>query len=406
MFKRLNKFNKQRQKDEARGIDISQDAPPEALMDEVDDEDSSSDDSSDDSEDEEDEGEEEQAKAPMKQDTSDADEDEAAGSASGSGSASGGEDDDDEEEVQEEVNLDLPPISITQSLQSPFYISPTSSATVCLVCPLMQIKTDTTLDLHINSKTHKRRYERYCKYVAEKLSQTEREAAFEAGGADPVGVVREIEGEVKRRIESSQRKPSKQLPRPSDTPAASEASSPAPIGGAHGADTLTPSERALARKERKKANKMAWKQAKAARKQEKLANSSIVISSSSNGKEKEQSEAGTTPLKGKSSKTGTPAASANGKQRPSGDKKGKKQKQGANAQEKEAKKDGPAVASPPGVESAAVNGKAKLGKRKKEAEPTHINGEQTVDQVEQAAKKSKQQKKRQDKEAKTASAKP
>lgn len=257
MFKRLTKFNQQRERDAARGIDVSQDAPPEVMMDEESGSDSENESESEESdsgsEDGEEGGENPRARSLKRK----ASEEEESGS-DGEDNASEAESDA-ESETSSILDDSIPPISISQSLQSPFYISATSPLkagepwTTCLVCPLAQLKSSTALQVHEGSKAHKRRYQRYIKYVDERLTDVEKENDFEVGGADPRGVVREIEGEVERRKEKTggagalKNKP----------PVQQQRQPPA-----------TGSDKAQARRERRKANKKAWKQAKEERRRE------------------------------------------------------------------------------------------------------------------------------------------
>lgn len=276
MFKRLTKFNRQRERDAARGIDIGQDAPPETLMDEDESDSGSDSEGSSDGSDEEEEGdisgeeadedEEEGDEDSASDDGSDADSDSDASDASG----------DDEQ----------PPLSISQSLQSPFYISPDSPAkagvpwTSCLVCPLAQLKTAKAVEVHEGAKAHRRRFERYTRYVAERLTRTERENEFEFGGADPREVVREIEGQAKREAKAKAgkgkgKKPVKageskstaavQEDGDSDSDGESGDEDASKSTAAPASASASASEKALARRERKKAHKKAWKEEKEAK---------------------------------------------------------------------------------------------------------------------------------------------
>lgn len=271
MFKRLSKFNTQKQRNIARGIDVSQDAPPEVLMDEESGSESDSD--SDEEEEASDDDDQQEAsnnhahtsvrskkRKSMDDDIEDSD-------ADSNSSAETDEDDEGSSEEEEPYDDSVPPISLSQSLESPLYISPLSPHkagepwTTCLVCPLAQLKSSTAVEVHQQSKAHKRRYVRYVKYVEERLTETERTNDFEAGGADPRGVVKEIEGESQR----SQGKAKNGKPPPQKKKAASDDKQQTKVETTPRAQ----SEKARARSERKKAHKKAWKEAKEERKKQK-----------------------------------------------------------------------------------------------------------------------------------------
>lgn len=265
MFKRLAKFNRRRAKDEARGIDISHDTPPESLLDETD---SSSSES-------ESEGENDIEasrhisylrkrrihNAPSVGDGDDQD-------SQDSGERDEGDRDEDEDE---DMKLLVPPLSISQSLQSPFYASPDSPLKFgepwisCVVCPLSQLKSEAQVAVHHTAKSHQRRLKRYKTYVAERLTETERVNDFEKGGADPRSIVREIEAESKRK---TRQVPSKEAAGivTTETSKRGQGSDSQVDGSVVSAKSKGETEdRAKARRVRKKVNKKAWKEAKVAK---------------------------------------------------------------------------------------------------------------------------------------------
>ncbi|CAO1632833.1 unnamed protein product [Parajaminaea phylloscopi] len=276
MFKRLAKFNHKRAQDEARGIDVSQDAPPESLLDETDSssDEAEEDDSDSDLDDGDDSGEEDAGarvtSTPAKRKRRNGNGDESDEEESSADSDEGdSEADEDEDEDEDEDDPSLPPMSISQSLQSPFFISPDSPLKAgqpwitCLVCPLSQLKSDKQVEVHDQAKSHQRRYKRYRAFVEGKLTETERVNEFDKGGADPRAIAAELEANVSRSAEKAPgaKGPKRQFVRPEQTK---------PVAGGSedsvaGVPSSTSTERSRARKERKEANKRAWKQAKEAR---------------------------------------------------------------------------------------------------------------------------------------------
>lgn len=273
MFRRLEKFRRQRERDEARGIDVSQDAPPEALLNE-DEGDSSDSGSSEDDSDGEGIADEDVSEGSDDEEESDAQD----------GSDGDGSEQESISESDASIDESVPPLSIAQSLQSPFFIASSAPSkaglpwTTCLVCPLAQLKSDTQVGLHEVSKAHKRRFQRYKDFVSQKLTRTERENDFERGGADPRAIAREVESSVKR-------DDAKAGPSASSTSAARQnGKGPPGLNGAGGVGGGAPaagaaaaagsgpdasSEKAKARRERKLANRKAWKAEKDARRQAK-----------------------------------------------------------------------------------------------------------------------------------------
>ncbi|CAO1629932.1 unnamed protein product [Jaminaea pallidilutea] len=273
MFRRLEKFRRQRERDEARGIDVSQDAPPEALLNE-DEGDSSDSGSSEDDSDGEGIADEDMSEGSDDEEESDAQD------------GSDGDSSEQESISESDASIDesVPPLSIAQSLQSPFFIASSAPSkaglpwTTCLVCPLAQLKSDTQVGLHEVSKAHKRRFQRYKDFVSQKLTRTERENDFERGGADPRAIAREVESSVKR-------DDAKAGPSASSTSAARQhGKGPPGLNGAGGVGGGAPaaaaaaaagpapnasSEKAKARRERKLANRKAWKAEKDARRKAK-----------------------------------------------------------------------------------------------------------------------------------------
>jgi hypothetical protein len=162
MFKRIAKLARSIERDEAAGIPVGQDVPPEMRID----------DSDSDSSDEESEEESEEESS----------DEEASGSASASGSRAAGKaaardsedegadsDDDSEEESDDEAEDEdelgvaaaaaksEPPLSIEQSLQSQIYVDKRAPkrgdflVRSCVCCPSVQLKSDGMVEVHLGS---------------------------------------------------------------------------------------------------------------------------------------------------------------------------------------------------------------------------------------------------------------
>ncbi|KAL4402421.1 hypothetical protein ACI68E_000186 [Malassezia pachydermatis] len=75
------------------------------------------------------------------------------------------DDDDDEDEEESEDGA----FTVAQALQSPIYVDDESNSHVqlfrCVACPIVHLKNEKSIEVHLESKNHKRRYARFVAFA-------------------------------------------------------------------------------------------------------------------------------------------------------------------------------------------------------------------------------------------------
>lgn len=97
-----------------------------------------------------------------------------------------GSEDDEEDAVDEATEL-----NVRNALEAPIHIDPEARTQIfrCVVCPIVTLKNDAAVDVHLASKTHRRRHARFAAFVANEAA-TEGEGIYEL---DPRTVVAYME---------------------------------------------------------------------------------------------------------------------------------------------------------------------------------------------------------------------
>lgn len=86
------------------------------------------------------------------------------------------ESEEDESEKSDESDADDTEFSVKQAMKSPIYIDDEMSSKIeifrCVACPLVTLKNEKSIDVHLESKNHKRRFSRFIAFAE---SEVERE---------------------------------------------------------------------------------------------------------------------------------------------------------------------------------------------------------------------------------------
>jgi len=74
-----------------------------------------------------------------------------------------------DESDDDESDADVTDFSVKQAMKSPIYIDNEVSSKYeifrCVACPLVTLKNDKSIDVHLDSKNHKRRFARFVAFV-------------------------------------------------------------------------------------------------------------------------------------------------------------------------------------------------------------------------------------------------